>query len=177
MSSTPMFDAYVATRTLVDEFEGLTAEQVRNLPAAEYGRMTGRSLRPVAASNPVTLPRTPAKRESVPVAVVEPPMATPEPVSVKDMSNEEYAALRTQLGIGQSHQYGRGIFDSVSSRSEAYKNAAHAQAGRTAMVTANVVPSPAIDRPNLVGVDRPNLDTRPLADRFGTASNSYRYEG
>lgn len=101
----------------------------------------------------------------------------PTPVSVKDMSPEEYAAFRQQMGIGQSKSEGRGIFDGVSSRSEAYHAAANKQSGRTAWVGSNVEEAPRIARVTIPEVNESRLDARPLAERFGNASNAFSYGG
>lgn len=148
---------------------GLTAEQIRSMPMADFARLMGREpIRPTVAPAPGPAPQVEATRTDE---------VEPDPISIAEMTYEEYAEFRKQAGIGQSRKEGKGIFDSVSSRSEAYRAAASQQAGRNAMVTSNVIPSPSISRPNLVNVNQPALDSRPLADRFGAASNQFRYEG
>jgi hypothetical protein len=92
----------------------------------------------------------------------------PEPVSVRDMTPKQYAEFRQTIGMGQSTQYGVGIFNSVS--------APKASNGRHFMVNSNVEKHPGIARVSQVQVNEGNLDRRPLAERFGNASNAYRYE-
>lgn len=93
----------------------------------------------------------------------------PTPVSVKDMTPEQYAAFRSHLGIGQVDQ---GIFGSGS-----FREAAKAKAGRNGMVTSNVELAPRIARVTMPEVNESRLDTRPLAERFGSPANAYRYGG
>jgi hypothetical protein len=167
MSNTPRLDAYLRTRELQDDFEEVTADEINRMSPAEYARMTGRSLIPSVS----TINALAAQAPVVPAPVVQ--EETPEPQGLDPNSHEYFLAWRAQRTRGGE---GVGIFDGVSSKSEAYNNAARAQSGRTALNESNVIPSPRIARPNLVGVDRPNLDARPLAERFGTANNAYRYE-
>jgi hypothetical protein len=158
-------ESFVKARQFEAHFEGLSAEQIRNLPAAEYARLTGRSLMPTA-SNDVSRPapvvdHLDATRDDTLIEDVP-------GVSVRDMTTEQYAAYRKQIGMGQSQQYGRGILNAVS--------APKASNGRHFMVNSNVEPSPAIARVSQVQVNEGNLDRRPLAERFGNASNAFRYE-
>jgi hypothetical protein len=98
------------------------------------------------------------------------PEPAPTPRSIAEMSFEEYGAFRASRGIGRKDE---GIFGSRASWNEE----AGRKSGRTAMVTSNVEPSPAVERVYQVQINEGNLDRRPLADRFGNASNAYRYEG
>jgi hypothetical protein len=98
----------------------------------------------------------------------------PEPVSVAAMNNAEYAAYREQIGMGQSQKEGKGIFDSVSSRSQAYTDAARVQSGRTAWVGSNVEDAPKIDMKSRLEDRTSRLDERSAAQRFSTPGNSFQ---
>jgi hypothetical protein len=147
---------------------GLTAKKIRRMSMSDWARLTGQSLRPVEA--PETVTPTPIRSESV-----SPPPArseavqdvpTTDPVSVRDMTLEEYAAFRPTVGMGQSRQYGRGIFDSVSGP--------RASNGRHAMVNSNVESAPRIGMDSRLEDRTSRLDNRSAAQRFSTPGNSWQ---
>jgi hypothetical protein len=93
-------------------------------------------------------------------------------IDFAQLSMEQYAALRGQLGIGVGRKEGKGIFDSVSSRSQAYADATRAPSGRTAYSVANLTEAPKLlGRQERQG-DR--IDYRSATERFSTPGNSFQ---
>jgi hypothetical protein len=140
---TPAQKAWQAEQQFLGRF---SAAEISSMSMSEFAALTGRKL--------VTGPTVP---EYVPEPVPEPvPERVPEPVhegvpgpvseargiDVLEMSPAQYAQVRASLGMGCSQKEGRGIFDSVDSRSEEYRDAVRRQAGRTAMSQSNVVQPP-----------------------------------
>ncbi|MGH3401878.1 MAG: hypothetical protein ACRDRJ_05050 [Streptosporangiaceae bacterium] len=145
---------------------GLSAAELLALPMSAYGKLTGRQLH--LQPEPDDVPANP--RPAAPPIVAE-PVQTPG-IDFAGMSLDEYAAMRRELGVGQSHKEGRGIFDSVSSQSAEYRNAARVQAGRTGWSVSNVVESPRINR---VFLDQDeHRDTRTAAERLSNPSNMWQ---
>lgn len=160
----------------LQEETGLTPAQILALPSDEYARLTGRlSVSQIAAQAAGIEPPGRPRRE--PVAAQTAPQPQPpeaQGIDVAALSMEQYAAVRGQLGVGRSHGEGKGIFDSVGSRSDEYTAAVRAQSGRTGWTTSNVVESPRLER----RYARPDVqpDTRPAVQRFSTPGNSYGSE-
>jgi hypothetical protein len=107
------------------------------------------------------------------LAAQHPEHSTEHPgVDFSQLSMSDYALLRDQLGVGTGRQEGRGVFDSVGSRSQAYTDAARAQAGRTGWANSNVTPAPALTgRQVRQGDER---DHRSASARFSTPGNSFQ---
>jgi hypothetical protein len=89
-------------------------------------------------------------------------------VGIDVNSPEFFHAWRSQRVSGGE---GKGIFDSVGSRSEEYRSAARRQAGRTGWVNSNVIEPPRIEGRYLRHDDR--LDRRSTAERFSTPGNEF----
>lgn len=167
--------AFLATRGHSDNFRDLSADEVRAMDWAEYCRRTGRDKTPSqlaveafhAAQDALYASQT--DNSTPPVANV--PEAVSEPVTgvPGQITQEQFLQWRSQRG-GQGEN--RGIFDSVGSQSQAYRDAAGRQAGRNAMVTSNVVEPPRLPRQFARTDDF--RDTRSLADRFSLPGNSYQ---
>ena len=158
---------------------GLTAQDIRNMPWDEYSRVfgtTGRQTPAQAARAAVNAEHEARHPTQAPVPQSAPQQPAPEPqgVTLQDMSMDEYALLRQQLGVGVSQKEGRGIFDSVSSQSDAYTSAVRAQAGRGALSNANVEPAPQLTGRTILRQDD-HLDRRPVSERFGTYGNANQF--
>jgi hypothetical protein len=144
---------------------GLTPAELLALPMDEYARATGRptptqaALRALDAQQP---PQAPQEAPEAPQA----PETQPQGIDVN--SDEYFLAWRSQRVSGGE---GRGIFDSVSSRSAEYLGAARAQSGRTAYSQGNVV-----EPPKLTGryVQDDMRDPRTAAERFSNPSNLFQ---
>jgi hypothetical protein len=136
---TPAQKAWQAEQQFLGRF---SAAEISSMSMSEFAALTGRKL--------VTGPTVP---EPVPERVPEPvhegvpgPVSEARGIDVLEMSPAQYAQARSQLGICRSQKEGRGIFDSVDSRSEEYRDAVRRQAGRGALSTSNVVQPPRIER-------------------------------
>jgi hypothetical protein len=142
-----MIDTYLTAQQIMEQ-TGLSAAELAALPMDEYARLSGR---PTVAQSTPPAPQTP---------------------DFVNMSMDDYAAYRQQAGIGVSQKERRGIFDSAPSQSQAYTNAAHVQAARTAMSNVNVEQPRRVDG-RYLNLDE-QRDTRSKAQRFSTPGNSYQ---
>lgn len=151
---------------------GLSVVELLSMDMSEYARVTGRPTvgQLAAQAHDVEPPGSP--RQEMAPQVPQESVGIPRGIDVAALDMDEYAAVRGQLGMGVSHQEGRGIFDSISSRSDEYISAVRAQAGRTAMSTSNVVESPRINRVFL----NPDAhrDPRTVAQRLSTPANMWQ---
>lgn len=161
---------------MIEQETGLTLAEQAAMPLDEWGRLVhGRTPTQAALAALDAQDFTPPGQDTAAVAEAQHPAQAPAPgpqgIDVAALSIEQYAQLRGQLGMGRSQQEGKGIFDSVASRSGAYTDAVRAQAGRTGWTTSNVVESPRLER----RYARPDVqpDTRPAVQRFSTPGNSY----
>ena len=155
----------------LQEETGLTPAQILALPSDEYARLTGRlSMSQIAAQAAGTEPPGTPRQEPAPAETAPQPQP-PEAQGIDPSSQEYFLAWRAQRVSGGE---GKGIFDSIGSRSEEYTAAARGQAGRTGWTTSNVVESPRLER----RYARPDVqpDTRPAMQRFSTPGNSYGSE-
>jgi hypothetical protein len=158
---------------------GLTAQDIRDMDWQTYNRVFGHD-RPTPAQAALTaLSRqqdpgeTPAATASAaPQPLAQPQEPGPQGIDPTQLTLEQYAALRGQLGIGVSRQEGRGIFHSVNSRSEEYRDAVRAQSGRTALNNAHVQEPPRLEGRYVRQDDQ--RDTRSAAARFSNASTAYQ---
>jgi hypothetical protein len=89
-------------------------------------------------------------------------------MSIEDMTLEEYARLRAQVGIGRG-EYGRGALDSASTAD--WVAAAKRKAGRSALNNSGTMEPPRLEGRYLKNDER--LDRRPAAERFSTPGNSF----
>ena len=169
---TPTQDAWLRTQQMTETFSGFTAHEIATMPLDEFARLAGRQTISQAATQafgtepPGRLRQEPAPAQTVPQA----PAPEPQGIDVTALSMDEYIQLRGQLGVGRSQQEGKGIFDSVGSRSDEYTAAVRGQAGRTGWTTSNVVESPRLER-RYARQEQP--DTRPAAQRFSNPSNAF----
>ena len=159
---------------MTETFSTFTTHEIETMPMDEFARLAGRQTIGQAATQAFeTEPPGRPRQESAPAqSAPQPPAAEPQGIDVASMDMQTYAQLRGQLGMGRSHKEGRGIFDSESSRSEAYTNAVRAQSGRTAWNNANVVEPPRLERPYVK--QDVQIDTRSARDRFATPGNSWQ---
>ena len=153
-------------RELIDEFDGLTADDISRMSMREFDRRASRATGkpPVLGQPAPATPATASTRPAVPARQLDPLLreAQPEPQGITAdqlaaMTTEEYARVRGQLGVGGS-EYGRGILS--GNDREAWLKAASAKSGRSAMVSRGVEESPRIDMN-----DRLTNDNVPVAGR------------
>ena len=169
--------AQLTARRIEDE-TGLTpAEQVA-LPLGEwsrlaYGRTPAQGALQALNSPDEPLDGPPGQDPAGVMAAQHPEHTAEDPgVDFRQMTLDEYALVREQLGVGRSMS-ARGIFDSdsVSSQSREYADAARVQAGRTALSSANVVEPPRLEARYVRQDDL--RDPRTAAQRFSTPSNQF----
>jgi hypothetical protein len=111
------------------------------------------AIRALDAQRDEPAPEEPVITETVP--------ETPQGIDVSQLTMEQYAQLRQQMGIGQGRQYGRGILDGGNSRSQAHLDGVRANIGRT---TYGKETHAVIERQFVKEPDR--RDQRPARDRF-----------
>lgn len=148
---------------------GLSFRELAEMDMTEYARVTGRPT-PVEAAIAALdtqhaanqTPQTPRPSPAVPDAG--------QPVDISSLSVDEYAALRDQFGV-HGQREGRGIFDSVGSQSQVYRDAVRAQSGRTALNNTRVVEPPRLEG-RFVRQDDIR-DARAAAQRFSTPGNAF----
>lgn len=153
---------------------GLTPAEILALPTDEYARLTHRStIGEIAAmaAEPPGIPRQEPAPAQAPQAAPQAPESGPQGIDISQLSAEQYAQVRGQLGMGRSQKEGRGIFDSVGSASEEYTAAVRAQSGRTGWNTSNVVESPRVNR--IFVQPDPVPEHQSARDRFSTPGNVY----
>ena len=107
---------------------GLSARELAEMDMDAYARASGRPTPAQAALQALGTQQPPQAPQSAPEA---PQALESEPVDIASMDWATYAQFRQEAGIGVGRQEGRGIFNSVGSRSPEYRSAARAQAGRT----------------------------------------------
>jgi hypothetical protein len=157
----------------IEEETGLTREEILALPMDEYARLTGRQS-PTQAAVATLDARYEASTSQAPAAPAAPAQTqAPEVPDFGTMSMAEYAAYRAQAGIGQGTKEGRGIFNSVGSRSDAYTSAVRAQSGRTALNERGVVAPPRLEGRTVLKQDD-HIDHRSASARFSTPGNSWQ---
>jgi hypothetical protein len=159
---------------------GLSAAELLKLDADEYARVTSRptpTQAAIAALDAQHASRTPepvtpgeaAGNQAVTPSDLATLSSSAPGIDFSQISMQEYAALRGQLGMGQAHEYGRGILDGDST--DAWIAAAQRKAGRSAMHGRNVTESPQVER-RYVNQDALR-DTRTAAQRFTTPGNAF----
>ena len=156
-----------------EAFENLSAQDINRMDMATFSRLTGRlapaetvhAARRAAEQEPPAVPQTAPK-------VTQAPEDQPPGIDLANMDMETYAALRGQLGIGQGRQEGRGIFHSVGSQSQEYRDAARRQTGRTAYSQSNITPAPSLTGRQERQSDR--LDHRPPHQRLSNQATMWQ---
>lgn len=147
---------------------GLSARELAEMDMDAYARLTNRqtlaeaAIHALEASHEASAPQAPAAPQSAPQAPES------QPQGLDPDSHEYFLAWRQNRARGGE---GRGIFDSVDSQSETYVNAVRAQAGRTALSTAQEAPRL---EGRYVNHDQ-QRDTRTVAQRFSTPGNSNQF--
>lgn len=126
----------------IQEDTGLSAADILKLDMDKYAKL---SQRPTPAQ--AALEALGYADESPAPAPQQAPAGEPEPVqeqpqSLDPDSPEYFHAWRANRARGGE---GKGIFDSVGSRSDAYTAAVRQQAGRTAYSQGNVTEAPKLD--------------------------------
>lgn len=160
---TPAQESFLRMRELERTFAGYTAAEISTMDPGEFARLSGREL--------VFTPTAPVPErvpEQAPEAVPE-PVPEARGVTVAEMSPAQYAQARGRLGMGQSHEYGRGILDGTAP--DAWAKAAASKAGRNALVTSNVTEAPRLTGRTVLRQDDLR-DNRTAAKRFSTPGNA-----
>jgi hypothetical protein len=161
-----MIDHWATVQKMLED-TGLTPAEILALPADEYARLSNRATpveSAVAALGYADEPAAPSAPQSVP----QPPADAGQ--GIDPNSAEYFLAWRDNRVSGGE---GRGIFDSVGSRSDAYTSAVRRHAGRGALSSANVVEPPRVDGRYVRQDDM--RDTRPAAERFSTPGNAFNF--
>lgn len=155
---------------------GLSPRELAEMDMDAYARITGRAtlgetaVKALEHDVPGTPRQAPQPTESMPA---QEPASEPTGVDLSNLSMDEYAALRGQLGIGQGQKEGKGIFSSVGSQSPAYRQATAQQSGRTAYANANIESAPRLEGRTVLREDD-HRDYRPASARFSTPGNSFQ---
>lgn len=171
--STPRLDTFLAGQRIQDTFCGFSADEIEAMPMIDYARIRERAgLDPIdpytdAYAKYETL--APHGQDPAPAAaqaLQEPPAGLPQ--GLDPNSDEYFLAWRAQRVSGGE---GRGIFDSVGSRSDEYTAAVRNQVGRTAYGRQNVIEPPRLEG-RYINHDE-QRDTRTAAQRFSTPGNAF----
>jgi hypothetical protein len=129
----PLGQAFLATQSQShrEALSDLSAQQINAMPMSEYARLTGRENPATAAHRSLyDEPARPVPTHAVPpVAVASEPAGRPFEELANDGGEEGFLAWRGQRKSGGE---GVGIFASVGSQSQEYRDAAGRQTGRTA---------------------------------------------
>jgi hypothetical protein len=159
-----MIDTYLTAQQIMEQ-TGLSAAELAALPMDEYARLSGRQTPAEAALAALDAQFQP----SIPQAPQQPPAPAQEQPQGLDPSSQEYfLAWRQNRTRGGE---GKGIFDSVGSRSDAYAAGVRRHAGRGALSSANVVEPPRLTDRYVRHDDM--RDTRPAAERFSNQANAF----
>jgi hypothetical protein len=161
-----MADAFLALQKMFDTFSGYSARDIEEMPMGEYVRLREQAgLAPIAQPARDMPPPAPVPPVAAPEA--PPESAGPRAVDVSQLSMDEYAQFRDQIGIGQGRQEGRGALDGATYQQQV--DGARAQYGRTALSNGNVTPARAVPRVYLDQDD--HRDPRSARDRFSNGAN------
>lgn len=163
-------DTYLTAQQLM-EATGLSASELASLPMDEFARLSGRPTPAQAAIDALDAryesqtPQAPAPTQTQPLA------PEPQGVSVQDMTMEQYAQLRSQLGV-QGREYGVGITTSQAGTQD-WIAAAQAKSGRHGWENANEVQAPRLEGRTVLRQDD-FRDTRPAAQRFTFPGSAFQ---
>ena len=152
-----------------DAFSGMTADDLKRMSATEFARLTGQPTPAEAARAAFEAqyeaqhPAQATQPQGGPQSPPQPPAPEPQGIDIKNMTMDEYAALRGQLGVG-GREYGRGIMNSEAG-TDAWVAAAKAKSGRAAMNEHNVRQAPQLEGRTILRQDDMR-DTRSAAERF-----------
>jgi len=174
-SVTDAFTRAQLTARQLQEQTGLSLAELAALPLDEYSRLAyGQTPAEaaIAAYNReqdarFEQPQAPSPPRAAPAAFDAPQGGT----DVASLSMDEYAVLRSQLGMGHAREYGRGIL-SDQGGTDAWVQAAQRKAGRHGWQGRNVVEPPSITDRYVRQDDM--RDARSVAERFGTPGNSFQ---
>ena len=109
-----IIDVWATTQKLMEE-TGLSADQILRMDMSEYGRLTARqspaqaAIQALDAEYGAPSPQVPQQ----PHAPGQEPQQPPQGIDLADMTMEQYAQIRAQLGV-QGGEYGRGALDGGS---------------------------------------------------------------
>jgi hypothetical protein len=169
---TPTQRAFLQSQYSRETFGDLSPAEINALDMADYAARTGRNLGVTAEVAGSVPPGTPRQSPEQTPGMPAPAPQQPQGIDVGSMSMEQYAQLRGQLGVGRGQKEGRGIFDSVGSRSDEFTNAGRVQAGRTAWSTSNVTESPRLERRYVREEQPPTYQS--AQERFMTPGNAFQ---
>jgi hypothetical protein len=164
------YSAQLRARQIMDE-TGMSLDDVLKLDMSEYARLTNRQTPTQAALAALADLDAQAPRQEAPTQPPAAPEIAPQGVSVQDMSFEQYAALRGQLGM-TGREYGVGIMNGAAGTG-AWAAAAKAKAGRHGWENANSVEAPRLEGRTVLKQDQ-QLDTRSAAQRFSNQANMWQ---
>lgn len=166
MTDTPMLDAYLRGQALREAFHDLTPQQINNMSLTEFAARTGRPTAAQAALQALgnQEPRTASLSTS---EATQAPEDQPPGIDFSQLTVEQYAQLRGQLGIGQTSKEGVGL---LNQSGQSWAQAARVRAGQAAVSTSNVVEPPKLTGRHLAPAQ---LDHRPAAERFSTPGNTF----
>jgi len=171
MTDTSRLSAWLDAQKLAGDYElsGLSAQEINRLSMTDYARIRERAglpaIDPYADAYASYEPPAPQGQEAGQNAPGAPQSA---PQGIDPYSDEFFLAWRANRRSGGEH---KGIFDSVGSQSDAYREATARQAGRGALSNANVVEPPRLTG-RFVNHDE-RLDHRSARDRFSVPGNAF----
>lgn len=150
----------------VSEQTGLSMREIAELPADEYGRLLYGKTPAQAAHEALREANQPPAAAPQTVSATPSVAEVPEPdgIDISNMTIEQYAALRQQIGLDRAGR-DEGIFGSVSSKSQEFTDAVARHAGGTAYGRETHA-SIEMRFP----VDQDRTDRRSLSERFGSTS-------
>jgi hypothetical protein len=159
------YSAQLRARQIMDE-TGMSEADILALDMDSYARLTNRQTptQTALAALDAQYEQAAPTRPTEPVA----PQSEPQGVTVQDMSLEQYAALRGQLGM-TGREYGVGITNGAAGTG-AWAAAAKAKAGRHGWQGQNVTEAPRLENRTILKQDDLR-DTRPASARFSNQAN------
>jgi len=163
-----MIDTWAVTQNFKESFEDLSPAQINALSVEEWAARTNRQTpaqAAIAALDAVHGASVPTAPQQSPAPAQEPQQP---PQGIDPNSDEYFHAWRQSRARGGE---GRGIFDSIGSRSDEYTVAVRQQAGRTAYSQGNVVEPPRLTDRYVHQDDM--RDIRSAAQRFSTPGNAF----
>jgi hypothetical protein len=168
-----LIDKWTAATHIREAVEDLSAADINRMSMADYAEIRRRAglpeIDPFATAYAAYEPGSPAP-------VQQPqngPQTAPDAPQGIDPDSDEYFLTWRQNRVSGGE--GKGIFDSVGSRSDAYAAGVRRHAGRGALSSANVVEPPRVEGRYVRHDDM--RDTRPAAERFSNQANAFGISG
>jgi hypothetical protein len=162
------YAAQLRARQVAEE-TGLTLAEIAELPLDEWSRLTHGKTAAQAALEAIGSQVAPQPPAALPdTAFTQQAAPEPQGIDVNSLSMDQYAALRGQLGIGQSRQEGIGI---LNQSGQSWAEAARQQPGRSGWQNKNVTPAPSLTGRQVAA---PAIDNRTRAERFTFPGSAYQ---